>query len=265
MSHSLKLAIAQVAGDHNPEDNLAAARNLVAEASDRGAEFIVFPEMFMALPRKWGSPAKFAEPVDGPFAESLGKLAAEYNLHIVAGMWEKVPGSTLVKNTAVMLSPEGRIITAYQKIHLFDALNVRESDMMIPGNDLPVISEIKGFHVGLAICYDLRFPEMFRNLAHKGADLVIIPSAWYAGLIKEDQWLTLLRARAIENTLYVAGVNQAGPVFCGRSSVFDPFGIPKAGAGEGPELLVVEIESGRISEVRSKLPSLKHCRPELFI
>ncbi len=264
MTHSLKLALAQVAGTHVPEDNLALARNLVAEASAQGSGIIVFPEMFMGLPRKWGSPADLAEPVDGHFAESLGKLAEEYNLYIIAGLWEKVPETSLVRNAVIMLSPEGKTITVYRKLHLFDALSIRESDTMLPGNELPAISEIKGFNVGLAICYDLRFPELFRDLAHRGADLVIIPSAWYAGLIKEDHWLTLLRARAIENTFYVAGVNLTGPIFCGRSSVFDPFGILKAGAGEGPELLIVKIDSERLNEVRSKLPTLKHCRPELF-
>ncbi len=264
MIRSLKLALAQVAGTHAPEDNLTLARDITAEASTQGADIIVFPEMFMGLPKKWGSPADFAEPVDGPFVESLARLAKGHNLYVIAGLWEKVPETGLVRNAAIILSPEGKTITVYRKLHLFDALSVRESDTMLPGDELPAICDIKGFNVGLAICYDLRFPELFRHLAHRGADLVIVPSAWYAGLIKEDHWLTLLRARAIENTFYIAGANLTGPIFCGRSSVFDPFGVPKAGAGEGPELLIAKIDSERLDEIRSKLPTLKHCRPELF-
>lgn len=135
---------------------------------------------------------------------------------------------------------------------------------MIAGKEPPEVVPVNDFKIATAICYDLRFPELFRDLAFRGADLVIIPSAWYSGPLKEDHWLTLLRARAIENTSYVAGVNLAGSDFCGRSAVFDPFGIPKAEAGEGTELLVVELEHSRLSEVRSKLPVLQHCRTGIF-
>ena len=121
-----------------------------------------------------------------------------------------------------------------------------------------------GVTVGAAICYDLRFPELFRHLARQQADLVIIPSAWYAGTLKEEHWLTLLRARAIENTCYAAGVNQVGSAFCGRSAVFDPFGAQIADAGEGTKLVCVRIEKDRIAEVRSKLPALSHIRRDLF-
>ena len=112
--------------------------------------------------------------------------------------------------------------------------------------------------------YDLRFPELFRYLALQGADLIIVPAAWYAGTLKEDHWLTLLRARAIENTCYVAGVNLTGPVFCGRSVVFDPFGVVVADAGENVKLLVAQLDPERVKEVRTKLPTLTHVRPEFF-
>jgi len=265
MTHFLNIALAQVEGNPEPEENLITARKFAVEASSKGADILVFPEMFMALPQKRDSLAEVAETADGHFCKSLGELALEYNLFIVAGLWEKIPESRLVKNAAVIISPNGKILTVYRKLHLFNALNVRESDTMMQGDELPEIVNIKGFNITLAICYDLRFPELFRNLAFRGADLVIVPSGWYAGLLKEDHWLTLLRARAIENTFYVAGANLTGSLFCGRSTVFDPFGVPKASAGEGTELLSVQIESGRIDEVRSKLPALKHCRTDLTI
>jgi predicted amidohydrolase len=118
--------------------------------------------------------------------------------------------------------------------------------------------------MGLAICYDLRFPELFRDLALRGADAVVVPSAWYAGPLKEEHWLTLLQARAIENTMYVGGANLCGPPFAARSAVFDPFGVMLAGAGEGEALVSAQLNRGRIDEVRTKLPSLTHVRRDLF-
>ena len=135
---------------------------------------------------------------------------------------------------------------------------------MIPGYALPPIFTIKEIRVGVAICYDLRFPELFRNLALRGAQVIVMPSAWYAGPLKEEHWLTLLKARAIENTIYVAGANLIRGAFSGRSSIFDPFGVLIAGGGENPELIIGTISLERINEVRSKLPSLANCRLELF-
>ena len=264
MSQFLKLALAQVAGSPDPEENLETARQLAAEASAAGADVIVFPEMFMALPPPSSSLAGIAEPLDGPFVTALGHMARHHGIYLAAGMWEHAAGCDRVYNTAVMLSPDGRPLTAYRKLHLFDALNVRESDRMMAGNDLPEIIDVKGLKLGLAICYDLRFPELFRELVFRGADLILIPSAWYAGPVKEEQWATLLRARAIENTVYVAGINLTGSVFSGRTAAFDPFGILKAEAGEGPELLMVRIESGRVRSIRDRLPSLKHYRSDVF-
>jgi predicted amidohydrolase len=127
---------------------------------------------------------------------------------------------------------------------------------MVPSNSLPPVIEIAGIRVGFAICYDLRFPELFRYLSGQEAQLIIIPSAWYQGPMKEDHWLNLLRARAIENTIYVAGCNLTGPSFCGRSSLFDPFGVQLVSAGEEETLLLGKINANRIDIVRQKLPCL---------
>jgi predicted amidohydrolase len=264
MATLLKLALAQVTGSPDPGKNLENAKVFAERAAARGAHFIIFPEMFMAIPRKSSPLTNVAESVDGPFVTALGKIAKANNLYLIAGVWEKIPGKRRVRNVAVMLSPEGNLLTAYRKLHLFDALNVRESDTMIPGKDPSDIISVNGFNIGLAICYDLRFPELFRDLAFRGANLIIIPSAWYGGILKEAHWLTLLRSRAIENTAYIVGVNLTGPPFCGRSAVIDPFGISRTEAGETPELLMSEIESGRVDEVRAKLPVLQHCRTGIF-
>ena len=189
------------------EENLALAKVLAERAAAEKADLIIFPEMFMALPEQGPSLDKVAEPLEGPFVNSLAGLASKYGLHIVSGFWESEPGDHRVHNSAVILTPEGKILHNYRKIHLFDALSIRESDRMIPGDNLPPIFTINGVRIGVAICYDLRFPELFRNLALQGAQLIAVPSAWYAGPLKEEHWLTLLKARAIENTIYIGGAN----------------------------------------------------------
>jgi len=258
------IALAQVEGNAVAEQNLALAKELVAQASAEKADLIVFPEMFMALPEKSRSLDKVAEALDGPFVGSLAELASKYGLHIVSGFWETVPADHRVHNAAVILSPQGKLLDCYRKVHLFDALSIKESDRMIPGSALPPLFTIKGVRIGTAICYDLRFPELFRNLALRGADLIVLPSAWYAGPLKEEHWLTLLKARAIENTVYIAGANLTGGPFSGRSAIFDPFGVEIAARGESPALVIGRIDLERIKEVRAKLPALEHCRMELF-
>lgn len=256
----LNLALGQVSNHLQPEKNLELAEQFSAMAVQKGADLLVLPEMFMALPEKRKSLHTLAEPLNGAFVTALGKLASRHSVAIVAGVWEECPGQDRVYNTAVMLSPRGKVLAAYRKLHLFDALSLKESDTMVSGAEPPPVISFKGFKVGLAICYDLRFPELFRYIARNGADLVLVPSAWYAGPLKEDHWLTLLRARAIENTLYVAGANLTGAAFCGRSTVFDPFGVPLAGAGEDAQLVLADISRERIGEIRTKLPSLANCR-----
>jgi len=264
MIQSLKLVLAQVQGSPIPDENLAAARDAAPKAAALGADLVVFPEMFMALPAPDRGLAEIAEPLDGPFVGALAALASECNLNIVAGIWESVPDETRVFNSAIVISAQGEFLAVYRKLHLFDALNVRESDSMIQGDSVPPMVTVKGFHIGFAICHDLRFPELFRSLALRGAHLIVVPSAWYSGPLKEDHYLTLLKARAIENTLYVGGADQTGGEFCGRTSLFDPYGVPIAGAGEGPALVLGEISLARLDEVRSKVPTLRQCRLELF-
>jgi predicted amidohydrolase len=264
MKSSLKIALAQVEGSSDPSKNLDTARHFTAQVAAMNADLIVFPEMFMALPGQSQllseSLSDIAEAIDGPFVTALGDIAKAHHICLMAGVWEKIPNEKRVYNTAIMLSAQGEMLTAYRKIHLFDALNVRESDKMLAGEAKPELVNIKGLNIGMTICYDLRFPELFRDLALRGADVVLVPSAWYAGPVKEHHWLTLLCARAVENTMYVAGANLTGSVFSGRSAAFDPFGILKADAGEAQGLAVFEADAARLEQVRSKLPTLKHCR-----
>ncbi|MEJ5357052.1 MAG: carbon-nitrogen hydrolase family protein [Desulfobacterales bacterium] len=260
METRLTVALAQVEGHPDPRHNLRKARVLVREAAERGAHLFVLPEMFMGLPTPERPPAQLAREEGQFFTRMIASMAQLAGLYIAVGCWEEGPTPGLAYNTARLFSPAGEIVASYRKIHLFDALSVRESDTMAAGDEPPPVVTAAGMKIGLAICYDLRFPEIFRYLAASGAQLILVPSAWYQGPVKELHWTTLLQARAIENTLYVAGCNLVGGSFCGRSAVFDPFGIPLAGAGETEDLLFATASSGRIAAVRAKLPALANRR-----
>jgi len=265
MNSALTIALAQTNVSRQPKENLQTARNCLRQAAVLGADLIVFPEMFMARPQDGVPLTSVAEPLDGPFVSTMASMAAEHGVAIVFGLWETVPGETRrAANVAVAIGPDGALIARYNKIHLFDALSVRESDLMSGGQKEPPIFSLNGLQVGMAICYDLRFPELFRNLALRGADAVILPSAWYAGPLKEEHWLTLLQARAIENTVYVAGANLCGSPFSARSAIFDPFGVMLAAAGEGETVISSRLDKSRVDEIRTKLPSLSHVQRGLF-
>ncbi len=264
MDAELSVALAQVGGDVRPAKNLATAGRLARQAAAGGAGLLVLPEMFMARPTADNPPAKVAAADGGRFWSSLAQIAVENRVFVAAGGWEGSDLPDRAFNTVFTFSPHGRVVAAYRKLHLFDALSVRESAILAPGEALPPVIDVGGIRVGFAICYDLRFPELFRHLAVQGAQLVIVSAAWYQGAMKEDHWLTLLRARAIENTCYVAGCNLVGPAFCGRSTLFDPFGVPVAGAGEEPALVFGRVSAMRVAAVRQKLPALEHRRRDLL-
>jgi predicted amidohydrolase len=166
-----------------------------------------------------------------------------------------------VYNTAVVIAPDGGTKAAYRKLHLFDALSVRESDDMIAGNAMPEVFEVCGIKCSLAICYDLRFPEVFRTSALAGAQLFLIPAAWYAGEHKVQHLKTLLAARALENTAYAACADICCGSFSGHSAVYSPFGLCMAEAGTEDGILSADILSGEISSVRECLPCLENLSP----
>ncbi len=265
MTPALTIALAQTGVSALPEENLQTARRYLQQAAAQGTDLIAFPEMFMARPQVGVPLTSVAESLDGPFVSALSAIAAQYGVAVICGLWETVQGEAdRAANVVVAIGPDGALLARYNKVHLFDALSVRESDLMLGGDTPPPLFCLNEVHVGMAICYDLRFPELFRDLALRGADAVIIPSAWYAGPMKEEHWLTLLQARAIENTMYVGGANLCGHPFSARSAVFDPFGVMLAGSGENEALVSTRIERARIDEVRTKLPSLTHTRCDLF-
>jgi predicted amidohydrolase len=250
----LRIALVQEASGLEPEMN----RSRLAELAPPEADLVVFPEAFA---RDFGDPGSdvgaYAETTDGPFANEVARVAAGLGGTVVAGMFERSDDPERPYNTVVV---RGAARANYRKVHLYDSFGYRESDRLLAGALEPVVVDIGGFAVGLMTCYDLRFPELARLLVDSGAEVLLVPAAWVAGERKVDHWRTLVRARAIENTVFVAAAGQPGPRYTGHSMVVDPLGDVLIEAGEGPEVLTAELDRDRLDEARRTNPSLANRR-----
>lgn len=263
LSGTTAVAVAQFAPGDDEAANLDTIRRLAEDAASRGALLVVFPEyssyFTLGLGADW---VDHAQSLHGPFVRALGEIASELGIHLVAGMIELVPGETeRVANTLVAVDASGELVARYRKVHLYDAFGMRESDRIVAGpvwalEEAPVF-EFGDFTVGMQTCYDVRFPEITRRLVDAGADLVVLPSEWVRGPLKEHHWRTLVTARAIENTVYVAASDHAPPVGAGNSMVVDPMGVELVTVGESTDVAVAWISSQRIDEVRHTNPALK--------
>jgi deaminated glutathione amidase len=251
----VRVVLVQEASSLDPADNRARLADLVPE----GADLVVLPEAFA---REFGQPGSdlspYAEGLDGPFASEVARVAEQRGTTIVAGMFERNesapdrPFNTVVVRGAAHLD--------YRKIHLYDSFGYRESDVLSPGETEAATFDLDGLVVGVMTCYDLRFPELTRALVDKGADVVVVPSAWVAGRRKLDHWSTLLRARAIENTVYVVGVGQPTPRYTGHSMVVGPLGDVLVEGGDDSEVLVADVDLDAVAEARRTNPSLANRR-----
>jgi deaminated glutathione amidase len=259
---TLTVSLHQKASGLDPTDNRAAldvVRDLAG--SDPKPGLVVLPEVFA---RDFGKPGshvgEFAEPLDGPFVSRLAELAAEQDLTVVAGMFEVGEDPDRPFNTLVAVGPEG-LRASYRKIHLYDSFGYKESEALSAGPLEPVVVDVAGWSVGLMTCYDLRFPEMARALVDRGAELLLVPAAWVAGERKVDHWRTLLAARAIENTVFVAAAAQPPPRYCGNSMVVAPNGDVLAELGEGDGVsAVARLDRELLEKTRSANPSLLNRR-----
>ncbi len=267
-----KAAAIQLTSTTEVERNLRAARRLVRRAADAGAELVALPENFAYL-RSEGSRIEYRQDLDGELPARLSDLARETGTWLLGGsIPERIPRSRRIHNTSLLFDPAGRQVAVYRKLHLFDVgirgrAEFRESKTVAAG-DLPVIVSTPLARLGLSICYDLRFPELYRKLALAGAEVLLIPSAFTAYTGK-FHWMTLLRARAIENQCWVVAPAQAGrhsPTrrSFGHTAVIDPWGEVVALRERGPGIVVAEIDLDRLAEVRRGLPALRHVRRDLI-
>lgn len=261
----MRVALAQIEVGDDPKENLEQVRAALASAPD--AELAVFPE---ATQMRFGRDlADRAEPLDGPWMTGLAEAARAHGTAVIAGVFEPAPGGR-VYNTAVAVDGSGELVGSYRKLHLFDAFNDRESDLVAAGSE-PVVVRLAGLNIGLITCYDIRFPELARALVDRGADLLVVIAAWVQGAFKEEHWTTLVRARAIENTSWVVAVDKAperrpadGVYGTGRSMLVDPMGTVQADLGLFPEVRVLDLDPAMTDRVRRILPSLSHRRPDIL-
>jgi deaminated glutathione amidase len=267
----MRAAAVQLNSNGDKDRNLATTERLVRAAAADGAEFVALPEKWNLL----GGGEELvagAEPLDGPSLSAARGWARDFGIHLLAGSISERGGEgEKASNTSVLIDPQGEDLAVYRKIHMFDVdaggVSYRESELERPGAE-PVVAQLAELTAGLTVCYDLRFPELFRILALRGARLIAVPSAFTLATGR-DHWEVLLRARAIENQLFVLAPNQVGeapPHYSsfGRSLIVDPWGVVLATAPDEECFVTAELDFAALERVREQLPSLANRQPGAY-
>lgn len=268
----MKAAVVQVHIEEDLEANIATCLDLVRQAAAAGADLVVLPEAIDYLGDKAGVPAIKSD-IPGPVSERFADVARELGIWLLAGsIHENIPGGDRTYNTSVLFDRSGTEVARYRKLHLYDVhipgrVEALESATIAPGEEV-VTAEIEGHTAGLTICYDIRFPELYRELANRGAEIVFLPAAFML-FTGKDHWEPLIRARAIENQCYMLasgqqGVDKNGRATYGRSMIVDPWGTVIATAQDGNGFAIAELDFDRLAKIRSELPSLANRRKEVF-
>jgi deaminated glutathione amidase len=272
MPDRIRVACVQMTSRADKAANLETAERLVAQAAATGADVVVLPEKWNAIGTTEELHAA-AEPVDGgESVEAMAGWARGHGVTLVGGsITERREGREKLSNTSLVFDSEGQLAATYRKIHLFDVevggVVYRESEAEEPGDE-PVVASVEGWGLGLSVCYDVRFPELYRILALEGAEVVSVP-AHFTTPTGKDHWHVLLRARAIENQFYVAAAAQVGetlpgkPAY-GRSLIVDPWGTVVAQAPDEQTVIAAELDRARLADIRAKLPSLKNRQPDAY-
>lgn len=269
----MRVAAVQMTARPDADESRGVAEGFVRSAADAGARLVVLPELFTALGR---GPAlrEGAEPLDGPTTAWAGGLAAELGVWLLAGSFverTEGPDGAHFYNTSCLLSPEGALVASYRKIHLFDVdvpgAGMHESEVFSAGDEL-VTTEVDDTRIGLTTCYDLRFPEVYRILALRGATVVTLPSAFVAAT-GPAHWELLIRARAVEDQVFVVAPNQCGTTpdgtaRYGHSVIVDPWGDVLAAGGDDEGVVVADLDPAMLARVRDRLPSLANRRPSAY-
>ena len=250
-----RICAVQMETGRSADSNRRKAFDLCRQAAEMNPDFIVLPEMFeMVIP-----PAKavrYAAAIPSELTDQIGGLARELSINIIGGSVFELTEKG-VCNTSVVYDRRGKLQGMYRKMHLFDAFGYSESKGIMRGDE-PTVIELDGLRFGLAICYDIRFPELFRHYALNGVHVVFLPSAFFQP--NHDHWQLCIRARSLDNGIYVLGCNQTGKRFVGRSMVADPWGVVTASLGMEEGVLSVDIDCERIESTRNKLPLIENRR-----
>ena len=269
----MRIALAQILSGTDPAANLELVRDYAEQAADAGAKLVVFPEATMC---RFGVPlAPIAEPVDGPWADGVRRIATEAGITVIAGMFAPADAGR-VTNTLIAVGPgsPNRPDDQYHKIHLYDAFGFTESRTVAPGHE-PVVIEVDDVRVGLSLCYDVRFPALYTELASRGAQVIAVCASWGSGPGKLEQWTLLARARALDSMSYVLAAGQADPGSAGEalpgpgsgpgaptgvggSLVASPLGEVVASAGTHPQLVIADIDIDRVAPARDSIAVLRN-------
>jgi len=265
-----KAAIVQMKSSVDKELNLVHSLKLINEAAKKKARLICFPEFQMAYSppeQKSESLHKIAEKITGNFVSTLSNSAKQNRINVIATLYEII--NTNEKNhkvfdTGVIINELGKLQSIYRKVHLYDALGFKESKKLLAGSIIEKPSKTSVGKLGLLICYDMRFPEISRILTVNGANILVSPSAWVAGLMKREHWEIMVRARAIENGVYVLAPNQVGNIYCGHSMAIDPFGSTIVDMENREGIEFIDIDSSKIEATRRTLPLLMNRRTDVY-
>lgn len=265
-----KAAIVQMKSSVDKELNLVHSLKLINEAAKKKARLICFPEFQMAYSppeQKSESLHKIAEKITGNFVLTLSNSAKQNRINVIATLYEII--NTNDKNhkvfdTGVIINELGKLQSIYRKVHLYDALGFKESKKLLAGSIIEKPSKTSVGKLGLLICYDMRFPEISRILTVNGANILVSPSAWVSGFMKREHWEIMVKARAIENGVYVLAPNQVGNIYCGHSMAIDPFGATIVDMENREGIEFIDIDSSKIDTTRRTLPLLMNRRTDVY-
>ena len=262
-----KVALVQLKADIDKYKNLKKITKYIDYATKRGAKLCAFPEFMMCYTPSSQSAkdlTKLAETITGEFVSTISKTAKQNAIQVIGTIYEKSPKINRVYDTSFLINEKGKILSKYRKIHLYDALGIKESKKFHPGSQISKPIKTTLGKIGMMICYDLRFPEMSRTLVSAGSEFLVVPSAWVKGEMKEEHWITINRTRAIENGCYVIAPDQVGNIYCGRSLVVDPYGKILLDMKKKEGIGIVDVSLERIKQIRKKLPLLKNRRTDIY-
>lgn len=270
MKKKFRTALVQMKSSVNKEQNLAYSLELINEAAKDKARLICFPEFQMAYSPPEQKPEalhKIAEKINGNFVSTLSYSAKQNKINIIATIYEisnTNKQNHKVFDTAIIINDLGKLKSVYRKVHLYDALGFKESKKLVAGSIIERPTRTSVGNLGLLICYDMRFPEISRILTVNGASILASPSAWVAGFMKQEHWEIMVKARAIENGVYIIAPNQVGNIYCGHSMVIDPFGSTMVDMGNREGIETIDIDCSRIDTIRRTLPLLMNRRTDVY-
>lgn len=270
MKKKFRTALVQMKSSVNKEQNLAYSLELINEAAKDKARLICFPEFQMAYSPPEQKPEalhKIAEKINGNFVSTLSYSAKQNKINVIATIYEisnTNKQNHKVFDTAIIINDLGKLKSVYRKVHLYDALGFKESKKLVAGSIIERPTRTSVGNVGLLICYDMRFPEISRILTVNGASILASPSAWVAGFMKQEHWEIMVKARAIENGVYVIAPNQVSNIYCGHSMVIDPFGSTLVDMENREGIEIIDIDNSRIDTIRRTLPLLMNRRTDVY-